>query len=304
MQVRASTVLAGLGLFLFGCTPMRMGETQVSLSRLQEKQDACDAKMDAPLTLDDRSIAECLDTSNALAALAQEMAQEAGKANTSRPDAVFFYRRAATAAWRSEQPKSMQDAIGFARATMELCADRSRSEIAPGDCGVVQFIEANVTHDRAMLAFRRLKADIDAKLPSERKPIYLSDSPTPLAGAAAELNTQLGNLAQRAFEGWSLTDKAAPAICSIDMDPTVRQYATALRKRMGSNLKSLYDAMNATLPFGSSYSEGNYDAACRPESGGVTITPLPGRNTLEDRVNLAAWCRWRTIVQSKPEPCL
>jgi hypothetical protein len=92
-------------------------------------------------------------------------------------------------------------------------------------------------------------------------------------------------------------------ICPNDVDPTVRSYASVLRQDMTANLKSFYDTMNATMPFGSGYSDADYAAACTPGSGSVGIASISGRDDLANRTNRAAWCRWQTAQRNAAEIC-
>jgi hypothetical protein len=307
MPSRPSFVVIAAALIVMACTPLRMGESQSALSQLLERQRACDAKKAENKLTNPKDVAECIDTSGGLVALAREMAQEAGKPGTNAPNAVFFYRRAATAAWRSEEPKAMQEAITYAKAGSDLCGgDRSRSEIAPGDCALLSLIPAAVTHDEAMIAFRALENEVAGKGTPETLREYTAPTATPLAGVGAELNTRIGAPAQRAFEGWSLLGDALPAICRSDVDPSVRNYANIVRQDMINNLKLIYDRIE--LRTGRGYASGDYDAACVVTRQGdkissVGISSLADRDDLPDRVTRAAWCRWQTAQRNAAEIC-
>lgn len=292
MTLRSKTVLSAV-LLVAACAPIRMGETQATLVDLLNRQARCDAeRTPASGVLDQRRATECIEISDALGKMATELAEEARKTGTSKPNAVFFYRRAATAAWRSEVPNAMNDAITYATAATNICPQPGEaSEIPPGDCALAALIPALVTHDKGMIAYRPLRRT--GGLNEEPKRVLL------LGEKYSEKKwpdgVPLVRASHSAYEGWKmLHDTAAKRACDEALDPSVLAYVQVVHTDMVENLHSMSRTMADAA--GSTHSDADYNKVCETDSVKASLQGA----AFHERVDNELWCRWQYAKGNKP----
>lgn len=293
MTLGAKVVLSAV-LLVAACAPIRMGQTQATLVDLLDRQARCDAER-VSRAPDQRRATECIEISDALAKMAGELAEEARKTGASAPNAVFFYRRAATAAWRSELPKAMKDAITYAKAGTDICARAgAASEVPPGDCALAALIPALVTHDEGLIAFRPLSRP-DGVGNQEARLVHLLGKeygnkkwPTdaPLVGAS-----------NSAYSGWqTLREAAAKAACHKAVDRSVQDYVRYVHADMVNNLHSMSQTIaNAAGPSHAD-NDSEYKKVCEKES----VTRSLYDAAFHERVKSELWCRWQYAKRNPP----
>ena len=298
MNLRWIAVTA-VALALAACTPLRMGESQATLTRLLARQAQCDldAKKSA---LDLRKATECGEVTDGLVKLASELAEEARKPGTSAANAVFFYRRAATAAWRSEQPKAMQDALTYARAGTQLCpGERQASEIPPGDCALMHVIPSLVAHDEGVLAYRSLTASTPPNKAARQRLLFGDDHDKPLDASS----TPIGAASGKTYAGWIALREAMPQACRAGVDESVRTYVGTVHADMVMNLQRIHEQI--FLAADKAYTDTDYASVCEVRAGqdgraiGVRFRSQSS-DILRERANGEAWCRWQFAKQNPP----
>jgi hypothetical protein len=294
MTVRSKLILPAL-LLVAGCAPLRMGETQATLVDLLNRQERCDSQRAAG-ALDQRSATECIEISDALVKMAGELGEEARKTGTSKPNAVFFYRRAATAAWRSEVPKAMNDAITYAKAATEICPKPgAESEIPPGDCALAALIPALVTHDQGMIAYRPLSRSDGLGDQEERRKLLLGAD---YATKTWPADAPLVDASKSAYGGWTMLRAAAVKnACDKALDPSVQDYVGRVHADMVKNLQSMSRTMSNAVP-GLPHADGEYAKVCEKD----TVTSDQGKRDakFQERAKSELWCRYRYAASNKP----
>ena len=290
---------AAVALALTGCTPLRMGESQATLTRLLEGQAHCDAAAKKP-PLEVRRAIECREVADGLAKLAGELAEEARKPGTSAANAVFFYRRAATAAWRSEQPKAMQDAVTYARAGAQLCPrERQASEIPPGDCALMHLMFGLVAHDEGVLAYRSLLASTPGSKPERQRRLFGNDHDKPLDASSTPMGTASG----KSYAGWIALREAMPQACRAGVDESVRAYVGTVHGDMVMNLQRVHEQV--FLAADRVFTDADYAGACEvlaAQDGRAIGVRFKSQSTdiLRERANGETWCRWQFAKQNPP----
>lgn len=304
---RSIGIGAALCAALAACTPMRMGESQATLDRLLVRQAECDR---TPQGTDGKALLDCANVKDSLAKLASELAVEARKMNTSAPNAVFFYRRAATAAWRSEEPKAMDSTAEYADEGISLCgAEPGKNGIPPGDCALLGTISSLALADRAALEFKELRTVADgAASTTEKVKIYQAPSDTAATTrVTAPGVTRLGASSQRIFTAWVRLSAGLGQknICGAEVHDSVRKYVRDQETFVTGNLKVVSDIARRTVP-PQDADPATYAEWCESlDRGGIALKDIPGKMDLTLQVHRWAWCRWKWADdhKSKPEAC-
>jgi hypothetical protein len=302
-------LLATIGLFTAACAPMRMGLQQATLERLLEKQALCD-QMRKTNFKNNSEMIECQNNGNALEKSAGEYADE-GARQGDPANKVFWYSLAATAGWRSQRARGMQDAISYADEGGKICDDNPG--IQPGDCAYMYAIPAFVANESVGTAFIDLKNQADNA--AEGKPVlekkkalqelYLALQPK----GSTRIETLAATLLR---DGWASLQTAWQKVHKLEgLHPDVICALTTNQKRMVSNLEAL-NAGAKTLPLlpeNTNWLAVNlcHDGNINPETtAGLNLAPEgadfatldeDGKRSLIHRAMVDTYCKWQYAQQ-------
>ena len=298
-------LLAVIGLVAAACSPMRMGLQQATLERLLEKQALCDQLRKENFKNNSEMI-ECQNNRNALEKSAGEYADE-GARQGHPANKVFWYSLAATAGWRSQRARGMQDAISYADEGGKICDDNP--DIQPGDCATMYAIPAFVANESVATAFIDLENQADkatgGKPVSEKKKalqeLYLTLQPKGSTRIEAMAATLLR-------DGWASLQTARQKVHELEgVHPDVICALEINQKRMVSNLNALHVRANTLplLPGNTNWlavnlcNGGNINPATTaelslaPEGADFETLDEAGKKSLIQRAMVNTYCKWQ-----------
>ncbi len=302
-------LLATIGLFTAACSPMRMGLQQATLERLLEKQALCDQMRKADFT-NNSAMIECQNNRNALEKSAGEYADE-GARQGNPANKVFWFSLAATAGWRSQRARGMQDAISYADEGGKICDDNPG--IQPGDCAYMYAIPAFVANESVGTAFIDLRNQADnaaeGKPVSEKKialqQLYLALHP----GGSTRIEAMAATLLR---DGWASLQTAWQKIHTLEgLHPDVICALAKNQQRMVGNLDTLHARANTLplLPENTDWLAENLcdDGNINPETTtGLNLAPAgadfatldeDGKRSLIHRAMVDTYCKWQYAEQ-------
>jgi hypothetical protein len=309
-------LLAVIGLLTVACTPMRMGLQEATLERLLEKQATCDGLRKQGFETDAEMI-ECQNNSNALEKSAGEYAAE-GSRQGQAANKVFWYSLAATAGWRSQRPRGMQDAITYADEGVKICDDNPGG-IQPGDCAYMYAIPAFVANESVGTAFLDLKnqaGNAANRTGSEKKKalqkLYLSLQPN----GATRIETMASSLLR---DGWQTLQTSWQKVRKLEgLHQDVICALVKNQRRIESNLKTLHD-QSKTLPLAPQNTNWLSADLCQagkinpattaelnlaPEGADFQVLDKAGKQSLMKRAMVLTYCTWQVAWQNPtPENC-
>lgn len=298
MNAMRLSVMAATAL-LVACTARDMGTADANLATLVVKQLECRKDTDH-FSLPYKSLeaaATCESVASGLVSLSLDAAEAAGETGIDPRNAVFFYRRAATAAWQSHVPEALADVAVYASAGLNICD--SDENIQAGDCALLAVLPALAGHDAAARDLAALK-QVD----------YLSPAGSVAAATPAQpAETRLGDVSRRMFEAWRGLRGATSRFCAAAVHPSLRGYVRAQDETILTNLQGVADKAARLLSPLPLMTRARYDTLCEEMDGTLPDVRLQDASEsvpLASRLHGLAWCQWQRAVryrQKNPDLC-
>jgi len=303
-------LLATIVLFAAACSPMRMGLQQATLERLLEKQALCD-QMRKTNFKNNSEMIECQNNRNALEKSAGEYANEGARLGHPA-NKVFWYSLAATAGWRSQRPRGMQDAITYADEGGKICEDNPG--IQPGDCAYMYAIPAFVTNESVSIGF----IDIDRKAENAEKKETVAERKKALQELLLSLqpngSTRIEAMASTLlWDGWASLQTSWEKVGKLEgLHPDVICALEKNQKRIVDNLSALHTRANylPLLPENTTWlavnlcNEGEINSATTaelnlaPEGANFATLDEDGKQRLMQRAIVHTYCTWQYSLQN------
>lgn len=249
-------LLSSIALLVAFCAPMRMGVQETTLEKLLEQQAQCDTlrKKGFEREISDdteqkRMMLTCQNNAVALEKVSGEFAAEAKK-QRDPANQVFWFNLAATAGWKSQTSKGMQDAITYADEGVRIC--NTTAGIQPGDCAYMHVTHAFVANDMVALEFR--KYEDEARKAGEAG---VGGTPRDRIRALQEYYLKLGESGATRIEemastllsdAWLAFQDSWETICEVEgIHPDVIKTIAEDQGGVVENLKTLHERAT-TLP--------------------------------------------------------
>jgi hypothetical protein len=250
-------LLSSVALLVFACVPMRMGVQEATLEKLLEQQVQCDALQGgvsaagvSDKKMQKRMMVVCQNNAVALEKASGEFAAEA-KGQRDPANQVFWYNLAATAGWKSQSSKGMQDAITYADEGARIC--NTKAGMQPGDCAYMYVTHAFVANEISALEFRKYEErakKAEEELGAEGKP---TDRKRALQAYYLKIGesgaTRIEEMASTLLrDAWLAFQDSWETICKVEgIHPDVIKTIGEDQNEVVENLKTLHDRAT-TLP--------------------------------------------------------